>query len=167
MKFRSKTYGEVSLEQIAIIMMMEIINHPYDEYVIAIGSDSQNSYRTKLVEVIVLQRKGKGAIFFYRVNNLKQIEDLKRKLIVETEKTIGLGISLLEELENLYLEDEFDYQNYRISLEIHCDIGREGPSNQMIPMVVGYVKGVMMGLYEVKIKPDSFAASCVADKISK
>ncbi|MDO5649411.1 MAG: ribonuclease H-like YkuK family protein [Gallicola sp.] len=167
MDFHSQTYGLVNLKEISTIIMKEIKKSPMEEYIIAIGSDSQNTTRTKLVEVIVLQKVGKGGVFFYRITSFKPIRDLRRKLIAETEKTIGLGISFLEELENLYIEEGFDYQDYDLSLQIHCDVGKEGSSNQMVPMVVGYVKGVMMDCYEVKIKPYSFAASTVADKISK
>jgi predicted RNase H-related nuclease YkuK (DUF458 family) len=46
-------------------------------------------------------------------------------------------------------------------LEIHVDIGTVGPTKEMIKEIVGMVKG--SGFF-VKIKPDSFAATSLADK---
>jgi hypothetical protein len=46
-------------------------------------------------------------------------------------------------------------------LEIHVDIGQKGPTKEMIREIVGMVRG--NGFF-VKIKPESFAASTLADR---
>jgi len=45
-------------------------------------------------------------------------------------------------------------------LEIHTDIGQVGETKEMIKEIVGMVKG---NGFEVKIKPESFGATSVAD----
>lgn len=49
----------------------------------------------------------------------------------------------------------------KYDLEIHVDIGEVGSTREMIAEIVGMVRG---SGYAVKIKPDSFAASKVADR---
>lgn len=46
-------------------------------------------------------------------------------------------------------------------LEVHVDIGRFGPTRDMIKEIVGMILG---SGFAVKIKPESYAASSVADK---
>ena len=49
----------------------------------------------------------------------------------------------------------------RYNIQIHVDIGHNGETRDMINEVVGMVRG---SGYEVKIKPDSYGASKVADR---
>ncbi|MBQ1294282.1 MAG: hypothetical protein IIY21_09600, partial [Clostridiales bacterium] len=51
-----------------------------------------------------------------------------------------------------------------VSFQIHCDIGRSGKTNVLIKEVVSWVTS--QG-YVCLIKPDSYAASGIADKYSK
>jgi len=59
----------------------------------------------------------------------------------------------------------FVKQNLHLdSAEIHIDAGYDGPSKQVIPSIVGYVKG--MG-YSYRLKPWAFAATKVAHRHTK
>jgi len=49
----------------------------------------------------------------------------------------------------------------KYELEIHIDVGKQGPTREMIKEVVGMVTG---SGYVAKTKPDSWGASSVADK---
>ena len=49
----------------------------------------------------------------------------------------------------------------RYNIQIHVDIGHNGETRDMITEVVGMVRG---SGYDVKIKPDSYGASKVADR---
>jgi predicted RNase H-related nuclease YkuK (DUF458 family) len=49
----------------------------------------------------------------------------------------------------------------RYNFQIHVDIGKNGETRDLINEVVGMIRG---SGYEVKIKPDSYAASKVADR---
>jgi predicted RNase H-related nuclease YkuK (DUF458 family) len=50
--------------------------------------------------------------------------------------------------------------NYQLRY-IHADIGEAGATRDMIREVIGLIVG---NGFEPKIKPESFAASCVADR---
>lgn len=49
----------------------------------------------------------------------------------------------------------------RYDIQIHVDIGHNGETRTMINEVTGMIRG---SGYDIKIKPDSFGASKVADK---
>jgi len=51
-----------------------------------------------------------------------------------------------------------------LPIEIHIDIGQRGETRAMIQEVVGWVTSVG---YTVKIKPYSYGASSVADRLTK
>jgi predicted RNase H-related nuclease YkuK (DUF458 family) len=49
----------------------------------------------------------------------------------------------------------------KYDVEIHVDIGKFGETREMITEIVGMIRG---SGYSVKIKPESYAASKVADR---
>jgi predicted RNase H-related nuclease YkuK (DUF458 family) len=51
-----------------------------------------------------------------------------------------------------------------ITFEFHIDIGKKGETKVLINEMVGMVKGLN---FVPKIKPDSFCASCFADRYTK
>ena len=71
---------------------------------------------------------------------------------------------LLDELEVLFMERDILFDDLDVSFQIHCDIGRSGKTNVLIKEVVSWVTS--QG-YVCLIKPDSYAASGIADKYSK
>ncbi len=167
MKFKSKTYGEVEIRQIAKIIKKKLEENPEQRFVLAVGSDSQNTFETRMVQVIVLPQVGTGGIFFYNSARLKQIKTLREKLLKETEYSLEVANELLCELERLFDLENFDYTAYPVELQFHCDIGYSGKSGLIVRDLLGYVKGMLQESFEIFIKPNAFAASCIADKISK
>lgn len=167
MKFQSKTYGQITLGQIAQILRQRLEANPSAKFVLAVGSDSQNTFETRMVQVIVLHQVGTGGIYFYRLSHLKRIPSLREKLMKETESSLEVASQLLSEIEQLFYQDHFDYTNYNLKLEFHCDLSSSGKSGQMIKEVIGWVKGVLQESYLIYMKPEAFAASCVADRVSK
>lgn len=167
MDFQSRTYGRVSMKQIAGLIKEKILKDPHQEYVLAVGSDSQNTYDTKIVQVIVFHTVGTGGIYFYHVDRVRIIQSLQEKLLTETSKSLSVADELLKEIENLFYEENFNYNDYNLNLEFHCDVGCDGKSSSMLREVIGYVKGVLQESFKILIKPESYAASSVADRISK
>ncbi len=51
-----------------------------------------------------------------------------------------------------------------LNVEIHLDVGENGPTKDLIKEVVGMVVG---SGFAAKIKPDSYGASTVADRYTK
>ena len=52
-------------------------------------------------------------------------------------------------------------QELNYDFQIHIDVGQNGPTREMIKEVIGMVRG---NGFRAKIKPDSYAASHVADR---
>lgn len=151
---------EVSLEQIAQLGINYILEEPGAEYEITIGTDSQNFDKTKIVEVIVFRRVGMGGIFFYSSKYIRRIDNLRLKIYEETQESLQLADSLLQIIENI----PFDLNKYNIHFTIHCDVGKNGATNILVQEIIGWIHSLG---YECCIKPNSYAASAIADKYSK
>lgn len=134
------------------------------EYEITVGTDSQNHSKTKMVEVIAVHRVGHGGIFFYRVDYVRKIKSLKEKIVEETSRSLENAAGLLDDVQLQLLEDGIDIDDLNIHFIIHCDIGHEGKTQALIKEIVSWVHSAG---YECQIKPDSYAASGIANKISK
>ncbi len=160
----SPTHGELEISQIP-----KYIREYYERMKdfgqgihITIGTDSQNFDYTKEVNVIAVICEGHGGIFFYKINARDRISDVRTKLRVET----GDSLDIAEQLIAILEEKEYEEVFLNTSFTIHIDAGYsdKGKTKELIPELVGWVKA--MG-YEAKVKPDSYVASGVADKISK
>lgn len=163
----SPTYGKVNMLQIVEIIKNFLNKDKFSRYEITIGTDSQNFNRTKIVKVIAIHKIGGGGIFFYDIIYLPLIKELRRKLITETQLSIDLANSFLDELENEFDRTEFDYTEFNIDFQLHCDIGYNGKTNALIPEITSWVKAAVPEEFSPIIKPESFAASSIANKYSK
>ena len=156
----SPTLGQIELPEVARMIRDFITEEPDREYAIYVGSDSQNSYYTKMVTVVAVHKLGRGGKYFYEISKYDKIKDIRKKLFTETQLSLDMTEKLFDEFHKI----GFDYTQPNISFTIHVDCGVNGPSGTVIPEVVGYIHA--MG-YECEIKPDSPIASCIADRISK
>ena len=159
---QSITYGEVSIKEIVDIIEKKVNERPYSNFQVVVGTDSQNFDKTKIVLVIALLEETKGGIFFYEITRVKKITNLKNKLYKETQMSLDCATELMKAFEDKYDETGFDYT--QIHFSIHVDAGFKGDTREVIPEIVGWVKSCG---YEVHIKPESFVASSIADKLSK
>ncbi|MXQ54508.1 hypothetical protein GSM42_12445 [Shimazuella sp. KC615] len=127
------------------------------DYKIMIGTDSQTRTReTLFVTAIIIQRIGKGALFFYTRKSHPAMKDLRYRIYRETEYSLHC-VDMLKESGFFRLAEN-------IPMEIHLDVGQRGETRKVIQEVVGWVTAVG---YEAKIKPESVAASAVADRFTK
>lgn len=166
MNFKSPTYGTLSLE--------EVVNHILDFYTrnkryasnfeLVIGTDSQNhSSSTKIVNVISIICERHGGIFFYHTTYLPLIKDIRSKLHEETNESLTIATELVSILEN---DEKYEEMYLNIPIKLHIDAGNSelGKTKCLINELVGWV--VACG-YVACVKPESYAASSIADKISK
>lgn len=160
---RSPTLGEVDIEAIAQIIKEKVSGSSNGDYNLMIGTDSQNFDTTKVVVVIALHHVGKGGIFFYDVSHVNRINNVGQKLIYETQLSLEYAEKLIKAFERLHEQTGFDYSQH-MNLGIHVDAGNNGPSKQVIPEIVGWIKACG---YSVVVKPDSWAACSIANKYSK
>ena len=160
----SPTHGELTLEKIPMYIK-EYYNRMkhFDTGIhITIGTDSQNFDYTKEVSVIAVICEGHGGIFFYKVNARDRIADVRTKLRTETADSLEITEKLVEMLEEKEYEEVF--MNTEFSIHIDAGYSEKGKTRELIPELVGWVKS--MG-YEAEVKPESYVASGIADKISK
>lgn len=138
------------------------MSNPHDRFQVIVGTDSQNFDKTKVVAVIALIKVSKGGVFFYDVTRIQKISNIKQKLLKETEISLELANELMTAFEELYEETGFDFS--QLDFSIHVDAGFNGATKEVIPEIVGWIKACG---WEVHVKPESFVASSIADKISK
>lgn len=160
----SPTYGSCDDDQMIRIITNYIrSNYKTSEgFHLVVGTDSQNYSDTKMVVVIAVQNVGHGGIFFYDILRMKRIDNMRQKLFYETSLSLKYADKLISQIEDYCEKINFDFSN--VSFCIHVDVGKKGKTSKLIPELVAWVKACG---YDCKIKPDSFAASSIADKISK
>lgn len=163
--FRSQTYGNIELEKIPekIKLYYEKMKNFEAPFKIIVGTDSQNFSDTKMVTVVAIICEGHGGIFFYEITRQPIIRDVRTKLHVETNESLRIATQLVDlmetnkEYEEIYLNSTFS---------IHVDAGKsdKGKTKELIPELIGWIKSCG---YDCEVKPDSYVASSIADKISK
>ena len=153
--FNSLSFGKLSLPSIRKNILDFMAEHPESKYKIIIGSDSQpkTTGEVDFVSAILIHRVGHGAIYFWK-RIIKNKKYVLRERIYE-EATLSLTLA------DQFLEICKDDSIHRYDLEIHVDVGKIGETRNLINEVIGMVRG---NGYAVKIKPDSYCASKVADR---
>lgn len=150
--FYNPTKGNIKVPQVVEEILSYLKEKPEKTYNIVVGCDSSSGEEPYFPVAVVVLRKGEGGRFF-----LKKVAYKDRKFY--TWKTRIMEEVLLScELALLLRENFGDRVRY-----IHADIGESGATKDMIKEVTGLIRG---NGFEPKIKPESFAASCVADRYS-
>ena len=162
--FKTAQGQVMSVPDIARKIFEFIMSDKTNSYEITVGTDSQNFDRTKMVEVIAVHRKGRGGTYFYNIEFVHRITNLKQKINEETSRSLIVANDLLDYLEEMFLANDMVIEDLDVSFQIHCDIGRAGKTSVLIKEIVSWVTS--QG-YVCLIKPDSYAASDIADKYSK
>lgn len=124
-------------------------------YRVTIGTDSEllADKRADFVTAVVVHRVGNGGRYFWRCVELGKFHTLRDRIIKEVLISIDIAKELL-----LRLKQE---PSAKFDFEIHADVGANGPTNQMIQEVVSMIRA---NNFEAKTKPESYAASNVADR---
>lgn len=162
--FRSANGEVATMDEIASRIIGYLLEDVKADYEITVGTDSQNSKETKMVEVIAIHRKGRGGIYFYNIEYLPLISNLKQKINTETSRSLETANSLMNAIELPLFEKGYFIEDLNVSFQIHCDIGKVGKTNELIKEIISWVTG--QG-YICMIKPNSYAASDIADRYSK
>jgi len=128
------------------------------KYRLIVGTDSNGCKEADFVTAIIVCRVGKGGRYFWKkVNGGKVYHTLRDRIHQEVTLSLQCAQDVLGQLESLIKkasEPSYDFQ-------IHIDVGQKGPTREMIREVVGMVRG---NGFKAKIKPQSYAASSIADK---
>ena len=124
-------------------------------YEIIVGSDSQKikTGGYDFVSALIIHRIGAGGIYFWKRQIYTKKISLKERIYMEA--TMSLTTS--ENFVKFFKTNGISKYN----IQIHVDIGKNGETRDLISEVVGMIRS---SGYEVKIKPDSYGASKVADR---
>jgi predicted RNase H-related nuclease YkuK (DUF458 family) len=130
-------------------------SEPKRHYKVTIGTDSEllHGKMADFVTAIVVHRVGNGGRYFWRRFELGKFHNLRDRIIKEVLVSLEVAEKVLGELKKSELP-EFEF-------EIHADLGMNGPTKAIIPEVVAMIRA---SNFEVKTKPESYAASNVADR---
>ena len=155
MFYQSPTYGKVDLEKLKEIVTSFMAQDRKAKYEIIVGTDSQkvrqNTY--DFVSALIIHRMGGGGIYFWK--RIIQDKKISLKERIYQEATMSLVTS--ENFVQFFKTNGIS----KYDIQIHVDIGHNGDTRDLITEVVGMIRG---SGYEVRIKPDSYGASKVADR---
>lgn len=157
--FINPTVGKLTIKKMVDELVGFMNEDPDSSYSLVIGTDSKDQKVEKtrgldLVTAVVIHRKGKGGRYFWQKNKKEKINSLRDKIYTETLLSIELAEILVPELQKRLNGERYE-------LEIHIDVGQNGPTREMIKEVVGMVHG---NGFTAKTKPESYGAFVVADK---
>lgn len=132
-----------------------LASDPEKKYQLVIGTDSQphNGAGVDFVTAIVIHRIGVGGIYFWKRTVNKKHYVLRQRMYEEATMSLAMAETVLV----LLHKDGIT----KYDVEIHVDIGKFGDTREMIAEIVGMIRG---SGYTVKTKPESYAASKVADR---
>ncbi|NQV00691.1 MAG: ribonuclease H-like YkuK family protein [Parcubacteria group bacterium] len=156
--FCSPTKGRMKLNKVTKEISDFIDQDSESKYRLIVGTDSNGGKKTDFVTAIIVYRVGHGGRYFWRkTNGGKVYHTLRDRIYQEVTLSLGTAQDILGKLGvSLKNVNELNYD-----FQIHIDVGRKGPTREMIKEVVGMVRG---NGFKAKIKPESYAASSVADK---
>jgi len=155
--FISPTRGKLSFDSVIYDLVDFMQSDPEEKYSLIVGTDSKLYFDKALfVSVILIHKVGHGARYFYKKQKNSMGRALRPRIYHETILSLELSQKLIEKIKDALTSANLDYD-----FAIHVDIGRGGPTKDMIKEIVGMIQG---NGFVVKYKPESFGASVVADK---
>lgn len=154
-KFNSPSLGQVTPDGLVSRIRDFIAANTDKNYRLIIGTDSLPNVHGEvyLVTAIVLHRVGNGGIYFWQRTLAHKMQNLRDRMYAEALSSISTAQLLEQAVGKSLIEQQ--------NIEIHVDVGEFGPTREMIQELVGMI--VAYG-YSAKTKPESFAASKVADR---
>ena len=153
-EFYNPHLGVLHFGEVIHAIVSEMESDPKAHYEILVGTDSSTGTDTiDLVSAIVIHKIGKGGRYFWTRRREPKIPSLRQKIWREAWLSFELAQRLMGQLSAVSL--------LPFNLEIHVDIGENGRTKAMIDEVVGMIIG---SGFAVRIKPQAYAASSVADK---
>ncbi len=159
MNFVSPKEGMLTVEDTFEKIMEFVRSEHSHDYRLIVGTDSQPGFdEAVFVTAIVIYRVGRGGRYFYHKSSIEFKAGMKQRIFYEVSRSLKVA----GELTSLLALEEIAEEN--VDIEVHIDVGENGPTNQIIKEVVGMVVG---SGFEAYIKPDAYAASTVADKFTK
>ena len=164
--FVSATRGILDFRGVLSDILADFQNRRGRQLRVSVGTDSEEiGAFVKYVTVVHVWRVGRGARA-YRIEAFEPFtsasrrgtsrfrERLWREVLLTATLAQELRSALREALGDAFLDD----------LEVHADIGLQGGSSVMIREIIVMLKGYGFADELIKLKPEAYAASTVADR---
>jgi len=166
LRFYNPTLGKLSFDRVIEEIFSYMRENPHKFYDIVVGCDSSSDEKLSFPVAIVILRVGQGGRFFlkkirYPKSQKKRLSNWHQRVLQEVLLSCELALSFREAIQKK-TKQSGNQLNYQFRY-IHADVGAGGPTKDMIREVVGLIKS---NGFEPKIKPESFAASVVADRFA-
>ena len=153
-QFYNPHIGALTFEEVVAALIAAMAEERKARYEILIGTDSTVRHKEDdFVSAIVLHKIGKGGRYYWSRSKERKSPSLRQRIWREAWLSFELAQRVME---SLSVESLLQF-----NLEIHVDIGENGRTKEMIDEVVGMIIG---SGFAVRIKPQAYAASSVADK---
>lgn len=154
--FNTSVGLKLNPEQVGREIVAFMQAEPEKEYKITLGTDSERKAdaTADFVTAIVVHRVGHGGRYFWRhIQGPGKFHTLRDRITHEVIISLDIAKEFLSALNKLSAP-KYDF-------EIHVDVGVNGATKVMIQELVGMIRA---NNFEVKTKPESYAASKVADR---
>lgn len=159
-EFLNSSFGlKLTVSQVVFEIVRFMKHEPRRRYKVTIGTDSEvlANGKTDFVSAVVVHRIGNGGRYFWRRLELGKFHTLRDRIIKEVLLSLDIAKEILESLKReTKTSERLDWE-----FEIHADIGENGETKTMIKEVVAMIRAYN---FEAKTKPESYAASNVADR---
>lgn len=156
MFFNSSVGMKLSPEQVSREIVGFMLADANREYKITIGTDSEKDpdNTADFVTAIVVHRVGNGGRYFWRrITGPTKYPTLRHRITQEVLMSLEIAKDFLEVMKHANAP-KYDF-------EIHVDVGENGATKSLIQELVGMIRA---NNFEVRTKPESYAASKVADR---
>ena len=159
--FYNPTKGDLSFNKVIEEIFSFMREKPEEEYEIVVGCDSSSTIEPSFpIAIVILRKKSGGRFFLKKIKySRRKFYNLHERILEEVYLSCELALLLRERIKKEISKIDFP-ANYQFQY-IHADIGENGATKDMIKEVIGLIRG---NGFEAKIKPESFAASIVADR---
>ena len=155
LRFNNSKGKQISVSDVVEEIRCYIDEKPDFRYKVIIGTDSRalGELSADFVTAIVVHRVGNGGKYFWRHNSAQKVFNLRDRIIKEVLMSLDVASDTIRILKDANVPD-FDF-------EVHVDVGANGKTSALISEVTGMVRAHN---FVFKTKPESYAASSVADK---
>ena len=168
--FTSPTHGQLLWEEVLNKVVWFMSLDTGASYDVIIGTDSEGvNGQSDFVSAIVVHKKGRGGVYFWGRQKIKNLYSMKQRIWQEATVSLALAQRLVDDFAKMGMFDpSMDSGQVAsngfgtgLNLEIHVDIGPNGPTRELIADIVGMIRA---NGFKVATKPASWGASHVADR---
>ncbi|OGF65408.1 hypothetical protein A2Z53_01785 [Candidatus Giovannonibacteria bacterium RIFCSPHIGHO2_02_42_15] len=146
-----------SFDELIEELVSYVKDKPEREYKIVVGTDSRAAKEVFFITSVAIVRVGNGGRYFWTRSEEFYVPTLRDRIYKETMQSIALTQELRSRIKEK-IGEEFFWDG---KISVHLDVGKNGPTKDLVDAVVGMVKGYG---FEAVIKPYSYGAFVLADR---